>query len=250
MRLTGKVCLITGGTSGIGAATAVEMARRGADIAVVGRSPDAEGARSVKRAVEDAGVRCLVLAGDLAVPSYATRAVEQTVETFASVDVLVHSAGEAAPGGLLEVTPEAWQRAFDVHVHAVFHLSRAAARHMIRHQSGAIVLMSSAAGMRGCMGALAYGVVKGAIPQFTRALARELAPHNIRVNAVAPGIIRTRFQDYLTPEQVRNNIENRIPLQREGTPSDVAAAIAMLVENDFITGETVTVDGGMTMRIV
>jgi NAD(P)-dependent dehydrogenase (short-subunit alcohol dehydrogenase family) len=114
---------------------------------------------------------------------------------------------------------------------------------------GAIVLISSAAGSRGCLGALAYGVAKGSLPQLARGLARELAADSIRVNCVSPGIIRTPFQDHLSPEQVRNNIENRIPLHREGTPDDVAAVIAALLENDYVTGENVAIDGGMTMRI-
>lgn len=103
---------------------------------------------------------------------------------------------------------------------------------------------------RGCKGATAYGVVKGAIPQFVRAVARELADLNIRVNAVAPGVIRTPLQGGLTAEQVANNLKNRIPLHREGTAQDVADAITLLITNEFMTGETVTVDGGMTMRIV
>jgi NAD(P)-dependent dehydrogenase (short-subunit alcohol dehydrogenase family) len=120
---------------------------------------------------------------------------------------------------------------------------------MIRKREGAIILISSAAGSRGCTGAIAYGVVKGAIPQFARALARELSEFNIRVNSVAPGIIRTHFQDHLAPEQAKNNIENRIPLHREGRPEEVAELIAMLATNDFITGENIAVDGGMTMRM-
>jgi NAD(P)-dependent dehydrogenase (short-subunit alcohol dehydrogenase family) len=142
-----------------------------------------------------------------------------------------------------------WMRAFDVHVHAVFHLCRHAVPLMTPRGEGAIVLLGSAAGSRGCLGALAYGVAKGAIPQFARALARELAPANIRVNSVSPGVIRTPFQDFLTPEQAKNNIENRIPLRREGHPEDVAAMIVSLIENEFITGEDVAIDGGMTMRI-
>jgi NAD(P)-dependent dehydrogenase (short-subunit alcohol dehydrogenase family) len=98
--------------------------------------------------------------------------------------------------------------------------------------------------------ALAYATVKGAIPQFTRALAFELSDLNIRVNCISPGIIRTRFQDFLTPEQAKNNIDNRIPLHREGTPEDVAEAAHMLISNQFITGENISIDGGMTMRIV
>jgi 3-oxoacyl-[acyl-carrier protein] reductase len=98
--------------------------------------------------------------------------------------------------------------------------------------------------------ALAYAVVKGALPQFARAMAFELGDDNIKVNCVSPGVIRTRFQDYLTQEQVKNNIENRIPLHHEGKPEDVADAICMLIKNDFITGENLVIDGGMTMRIV
>lgn len=117
-------------------------------------------------------------------------------------------------------------------------------------EKGAIVLIGSAAGLRGCLGAMAYGVVKGVQPQFARALARELANNNIRVNCVSPGIIRTPFQNFLSPEQVQNNINNSIPLHREGQPEDVAHAIAGLVENEFITRESLVIDGGMTMRIV
>jgi len=140
--------------------------------------------------------------------------------------------------------------AFAVHVHSVFHLARAAAPYMARQGAGAIILLGSAAGLRGCLGALAYGVVKGALPQFARSLARELADQNIRVNCVSPGVIRTPFHARLTPEQVANNIQNRIPLHREGRPEDVAQLIVSLIENDFITGETFVIDGGMTMRIV
>ncbi|HYW43141.1 MAG TPA: SDR family NAD(P)-dependent oxidoreductase [Bryobacteraceae bacterium] len=249
MKLTDKVCLITGGSGGIGSATAIELARRGADIAISGLPRDADAAESVRAAVENLRVSCICISGDVGEPGEAARAVKETVEAFGRLDVLIHCAGGAAPGGLMEVCPEDWYRAFDVHVHAIFHLCRAAVPYMIERQEGAIVLISSAAGSRGCAGAIAYGVAKGAVPQFARSLARELAEHNIRVNAVAPGVIRTRFQDHLTPEQVRQNIENRIPLRREGKPEDVAAAIVMLVENDFISGENVAIDGGMTMRI-
>jgi NAD(P)-dependent dehydrogenase (short-subunit alcohol dehydrogenase family) len=172
------------------------------------------------------------------------------IQEFGRLDVLVHSAGGAVPGGLYAVTDENWMNAFAVHVHSVFHLTRASAPHMAQQGEGAIVLLGSAAGLRGCLGALAYGVVKGALPQFTRNLARELADQRIRVNCVSPGVIRTPFQDFLTPEQAANNIQNRIPLHREGKPEDVAEIIVSLVENDFITGENVIIDGGMTMRIV
>lgn len=248
MELTNKACLITGGTSGIGAATAIELARRGANIAITGLEVDPT-ACAVKASIESAGARCHLTALDISVPATAASWVERAAHALGGVDVLIHCAGTLVPGGLLEVSEVGWYSAFDLHVHAVFHLCRAAVPRMRTRGEGAIILISSAAGARGCLGAVAYGVAKGAIPQFVRLLAREVADDNIRVNCVSPGIIRTPFQNYLTPEQVRNNIENRIPLHREGRPEDVAQAIVALVMNDFITGENLGVDGGMTMRI-
>ncbi|HEX5482578.1 MAG TPA: SDR family oxidoreductase, partial [Terriglobia bacterium] len=144
---------------------------------------------------------------------------------------------------------ETWYDAFEVHVHALFHLCRACVPIMKNNNEGAIVAISSTAGLRGCLGAFAYGVAKGALPNFVRTLARELADDSIRVNCVSPGIIRTRFQNHLTPEQVQHNIDCRIPLHREGTPEDVAEVIALLVASDYITGENFVIDGGQTMRI-
>jgi 3-oxoacyl-[acyl-carrier protein] reductase len=249
MRLESKVCLITGGTKGIGAAAAIELARHGADIALNGRVDDDE-AKRVKAAVEAAGRKCFVHFGDIGQPAEAAKYVAATAEALGGVDVLIHSAGGAAPGTLLDVSPEAWHQAFDIHIHSIFHLCRAAIPWMKKRGEGSIILISSAAGLRGVNGAIAYSVVKGALPQFARSLAREVADDNIRVNCVSPGIIRTRFQEYLTPEQVKTNLQSRIPLHREGTPKDVAETIILLAGNEYITGENIVVDGGLTMRIV
>lgn len=244
MKVEGKVALVTGATSGIGRAVTLRLAGLGARVVLHGR--DAVRAGSL---AESLGGRAATVLGDIADPDVCAAAVARAQQAFGGLDILVHCAGGPAPGSLLDLAPAAWYRAFDVHVHAVFHLCRHAAPGMAKRGEGAIVLLGSAAGARGCLGALAYGVAKGALPQFARALARELAPANIRVNCVSPGVIRTPFQDFLTPEQARHNIENRIPLRREGHPEDVAALIVSLVENDFITGEDVAIDGGMTMRI-
>ena len=136
-----------------------------------------------------------------------------------------------------------------MHVHAVFHLSRAAIPGMKKQKDGVIILISSAAGLRGIKSNVAYQTVKGALPQLTRALAFEFADDNIRVNCVAPGVIRTRFHNAMTPQAKQHNLDNRIPLHREGTPEQVSSLIRELVQNDYITGETVAIDGGLTMRI-
>jgi NAD(P)-dependent dehydrogenase (short-subunit alcohol dehydrogenase family) len=226
MKLEHRIGLVTGGTKGIGAATAVALAEQGADIAIVGRHPDAE-AEETRRRIEALGRRCLLVLADVAVAREATRCVEETARELGPIAVLVHAAGGPVNGGLLELTPEAWQSAFDVHVHAVFHLCRAAIPAMRQRKEGAIILISSAAGIRGIKTNVAYQAVKGALPQLTRALAYEFANDNIRVNCV----------------------EQRIPLHREGAPEHVASLIRELVTNDYITGETVSVDGGLTMRI-
>jgi NAD(P)-dependent dehydrogenase (short-subunit alcohol dehydrogenase family) len=246
--LSGAVALVTGGTRGIGAATAVALAAEGADVAIVGRRLDAE-AKETQRNIEGLGRKCLLIPADVAVAREATRCVEETARELGPVDVLVHSAGGPVNGGLLQLTPEAWHAAFDVHVHAIFHLCRASIPAMKQKKRGAIILISSAAGIRGIKTNVAYQAVKGTLPQLTRALAYEFANDNIRVNCVAPGVIRTAFHATMPAQVKQNNLENRIPLHREGTAEQVASLIRELVTNEYITGETVAVDGGLTMRI-
>ncbi len=247
MKLQDKIAIITGGTHGIGAETAMALAREGVGIALVARNA---GDGQIQKRIESLGVPCAVFVADLQREEECMGIVEEVYKKLGNIDILVHSAGSAAPGGLLNGARDVWYQAFDIHVHAAFHLCRAVVSYMKKRDGGAIILISSAAGLRGVKNSLAYAVVKGAIPQFTRALAFELSDHNISVNCVSPGVIRTRFQDYLTPEQVQNNIKNRIPLHKEGTPEDVASVICALIKNEFITGENIVIDGGMTMRIV
>ncbi len=248
MNLAGKIALVTGGTRGIGAATALALARDGADLAITGRRVDAE-AGKVRSEILALGRRCEVIKADHAVHEESTAAVKETESRLGPVDVLVHSAGGPVPGGLFEVSAQEWHRGFDVHVHAIYYLLRAVIPNMRKKKEGAIILVSSTAGIRGVVTNVAYQAAKGAIPQLTRALAREFANDNVRVNCVAPGVIRTDFHATMTEEQKRINLDQRIPLRREGTPAQVADVVLMLAKNDYVTGETVVIDGGLTMRI-
>ena len=248
MDLKNNVALITGGTQGIGAATALALAEAGADIAVVARDPK-KTEPGLQDRIEALGRRYLALAADVSKPSEARQCVRDTVAQLGRVDVLVHSAGGPVPGTFLEISPETWNAAFDIHVHAIFHLCQEALPAMRQRKHGSILLVSSSAGIRGVAGNVAYQVVKGVLPQLTRALARECAADNVRVNCVAPGVIRTAFHTHMPPEVKKNNLENRIPLRREGTPEQVGHLIRELITNDYITGETVSIDGGLTMRI-
>lgn len=249
MNLKGKVAMVTGGTKGIGAATARKLAELGADVAILGRH-DNDSARAARSSIEAMGRRSLMIVADMARHGDPTRAVRETVEGLGGIDVLIHNAGGGLVGGFTDITEEDWRRMFDVHVHAAFHLCREAIPHMKLRGGGAIVFVSSVSGLRGVPNIIPYGVAKGALLQFARGLARELADWDIRVNSVAPGIIRTDFHAAMTPEQERHNLDNRIPLHRFGTPEQVAEVIALLATNDFITGENYTIDGGMSMRMV
>lgn len=248
MQLSGKVALVTGGTRGIGAATALALAKAGANVGITARRIDPT-AKRVQEQIIQLGRKCELVQADHGVASETTASVRAVESKLGSIDVLVHSAGGPVSGGLMEVTPEEWHRGFEVHVHAIYHLCRAVVPKMREKREGAIVLISSSAGIRGIAANLAYQVVKGAIPQFARALAREFANDNIRVNCVAPGVVRTDFHATMTDEQRRINLEQRIPLHREGTPEQVADVILMMATNDYVTGETMVIDGGLTMRI-
>lgn len=248
MDLTGKIALVTGGTRGIGEATARALAKEGCDVSIAARRIDSH-AESVREEISKLGRRCALIQADFANPADAVKSVRETDARLGPVDVLVHSGGGPVNGGLFDLTPEAWQSAFDVHVHAIFHLARAVISNMRARKEGAIILISSTAGIRGIVTNIAYQVAKGALPQFARALAREFANDNIRVNCVAPGVVRTDFHAAMTAAQRKLNLEQRIPLHREGTPAQVADLIVTLVKNDYITGETMTIDGGLTMRI-
>jgi NAD(P)-dependent dehydrogenase (short-subunit alcohol dehydrogenase family) len=247
MDLKNKVCLITGGTKGIGAAAAVALAEQGAKVSIVARTMD-DDAKKTRSRLEKHG-KCALIAGDVAKAADVARMVDETVKALGAIDVLVHAAGGPVNGGLFDLTPEQWHAAFDVHVHPIFHLSRAVIPAMKEKKEGVILLVSSTAGIRGVRTNVAYQTVKGAIPQLVRALAFEFAEWNIRVNGVAPGIIRTAFHAKMPAEVKEHNLKNRIPLHREGTPEQVATVCRELITNDYITGETYTIDGGLTMRI-
>lgn len=242
-----EVAVITGGTRGIGAAIALKLAERGARLVINGRSRDA--------AVDEMLVQLALLTeveavyGDAADPAFVDTLVGRARERFGRIDYLVPAAGGPHPGTAVEIAPEAWEQAFRVHVHAVFHLFRAA-HPALAERGGAMLMIGSVAGERGCPGTIAYQTVKGALPQMARALARDHGAQGIRVNVIEPGIILTRFHHGMTPEARRNNLDNRIPLKRFGTPDDVASAAIELLTNRFITGETLRIDGGMSMRMV
>lgn len=243
--IANKLAVITGGTRGIGLGVAQHLLDAGGRVAINGRNATEEASALQAKYGADKVVIDLC---DVSIPAEATGLVERAAKRFGRLDILVHAAGGPAPGKIVDLSPEAWTDAFAIHVHPVFHLFRAA-HPFLAKEGGAVVLVSSVAGLRGCPGTVAYQTVKGALIPLAKALAFDHAVEGIRVNVLAPGIIRTRFHQAMSEAAKTHNLNNRIPLRREGTVDDVASAALELIRNDFITGEIVTVDGGMSMRI-
>ena len=236
--LEGKLALVTGGSRGIGRAIAVELARAGASV-VVGYRSGADEAETVAGEIGGRAVQA-----DVGDPGEAARLVEEAGD----VDILVNNAGLTRDGLIARMPDEDWRAVVDTNLGGTFATCRAAARGMMRRRSGSIVNLSSVVGLHGNPGQTNYAASKAGIIGFTKALARELASRNVRVNAVAPGYIETALTEVL-PEQVRESILGSTPLARIGAPEDVAGAVRFLCSDEasFITGEVLLVDGGLGM---
>jgi 3-oxoacyl-[acyl-carrier protein] reductase len=250
--LEGRVALVTGAGAGIGRACAVELARRGADVAIHYRR-SREGAEEAARAVREAGRRAELIEGDLTATGVARKTVDACRELLGRLDILVNNAGDLiARRPLLEMDEAHFRQVMEVNVTTAFLCCQAAAPGMIERKSGAIVNVSSlAAHNGGGPGALAYSAAKGAVISLTKAIAKELAPHGVRVNCVSPGLIGgTDFHGRFTAKDAFDATARTVPLGRAGTAEEVAAVVAFLAGPDasYLSGETVEVNGGLHMR--
>jgi len=246
-RLTDKVALITGGDSGIGRAVAIAFAREGADVAV-GYLNEHEDAQETQRWIEAAGRRALLLPGDLADPAHCRALVEKTAETFGRLDVLVNNAAEQATyKSLHEITEEAWARTFQINIHAMFHLSKAALPHL--KPGSAIINTTSIHADDPNPSLLPYATTKGAIQNFTAGLAQMLAENGVRVNCVAPGPIWTPLIPATMPPEKVKQFGANTPMKRPGQPKEVAPVYVLLAcdEASYVSGATVAVTGGRPM---
>lgn len=247
MDFTGKVALVTGGASGIGAAATRGFARAGAKVAFTYISSGGE-ANALEKEIAEAGGHALAIKADLTQQDETDAAFAAVLRAFGTVDIVFTNAGGILQRvGTVASSLDLWQRTFDLNVMSTYLTCQAAVKIMAEKKSGAIVTMSSLAAMDGGgPGALHYASSKGAIVTYTRALAKELGPLGIRVNGVAPGLIDTRFHvQFNTPEGRKSAVEGT-PLRREGTAEDVANLVLFLASDmaAFITGETVQINGG------
>ncbi len=249
--LTGQTALVTGASSGIGAATAVTFADLGARVSI-GYLRNKEGAETVRDRIVAAGGEAIAVAGDVRRAADTRRLIERTTEALGPIDILVNNAGSLiARRALKELTEEHLDEAVALNLKSAVLASQAVAPSMMERRRGAIINVVSIAGHTGGgPGAGAYAAAKAALTAYTKSLARELAPHGIRVNAVSPGTIDTPFHEvFSTPEMIAR-IVTTIPLGRVGTAAECATVIAFLASSaaSFIVGETIEINGGQLMR--
>jgi len=252
MLLKDKVVLITGGSRGIGAAVAVEMAKQGADVAINSYA-GGEAAAEVIAAVEAYGRRCISVEGDVALPATATAFVNAAVEAFGKVDVFVSNAGICPFHAFLDMPAETLKRTMEVNLHGAYFMTQAAANQMVKQgQGGAIVAISSISALVGGEFQTHYTPTKAGVHSLMQSCAIALGKHGIRCNSVLPGTILTDInKDDLADPAKREYMEGRIPLGRLGQPEDIGGAVAFLASDmaAYITGAALLVDGGAFVNL-
>lgn len=250
MDLTGKVALVTGASSGIGAATALVFADLGATVAI-GYHGNEAGAEKVRHEIHKSGGKAMVIRADVRKATDILQMMEAVTAALGPIDILVNNAGSLVERQRIQqVTEERWNDIMALNLTSAVLCSQAVAAAMIERRSGAIINIVSIAGRNGGgPGAGAYATAKGGLITFTKSLAKELAPHGVRVNAVSPGVIDTPFHEvFSTPEMIRNFVA-AIPMGRTGTSHECATVIAFLASgaSGYVAGETIEVNGGQLM---
>jgi 3-oxoacyl-[acyl-carrier protein] reductase len=246
-QLPDKIAVVTGGTKGIGRAIVLALAREGADCAFTHTRSD-EQARQLVDEVSRLGRRALPVQLDVRDFDGAKVLIEKVKETFGRLDILVNNAGITRDRTLMSMSREDWTEVIETDLTGVFNTTRAAIITFLKQKSGCVVNISSVGGVRPLPGQVNYAAAKAGVIGFTKSLAREVAPYQVRVNAVAPGFIATEMTSRL-PEKTREAAIRTIPLGRFGTAEDVAAAVLFLASDAaiYITGQVIQIDGGLGM---
>jgi len=249
MELQGKVAVITGAGrdgKGIGRSIALELAKAGADVVIADYVEEA--AKAVAAEVKALGRDAVAVKADVAAPADCEAVVDTAVDKFGRVDILVNNAGITRDNLILRMSEAEWDAVIDTNLKGTFNCTKAVAKLMLRQRSGRIVNIASVMGIIGNAGQANYAASKAGIIALTKTTAKELGSRGVNVNAIAPGFIQTVMTEEM-PEQAKQSIEKQIPLERLGTPDDVAKVVHFLCSDaaSYITGQVVNVDGGMVM---
>lgn len=248
--LTGKIALVTGAGSGIGKATALALADAGAAVAINYHRNEA-GAEGLKQQITAAGGRAVALQADVTKAADIQTLVARTVSELGPIDILVNNAGSLVERmKLLELTEARWDEVIDLNLKSAFFCAQAVAASMIERKSGSIINVTSIAGRNGgALGSIHYATAKGGMITMTKGMAKELAPHGIRVNAVSPGVIDTPFHEQFSTPEAMKNFAGIIPLGRVGRSDEVGWAVVYLASDaaSFVVGENLEINGGMLM---
>ena len=242
-----KVALVTGAARGIGKQIAITLAKEGYNIALNYRT-NTDSIVELKNQIENFGVECLLVQGDVSVFEDTERIANETFEKFGRINVLVNNAGITKDMLLLRMKPEDFMNVIDVNLVGTYNMTKNVSGYMMKAREGRIINVSSVVGISGNAGQSNYSASKAGIIGFTKSLAKELASRNILVNAVAPGFIETDMTNVLKDE-VKEKIAEQIPLRREGKVEEVANVVKFLASDDssYITGQVINIDGGMLM---
>ena len=247
-KLKGKVALITGGDSGIGRAVAMLYAREGADVAILAMEREKDDAETIREAITEQGCECLVLLGDVRDRAFCRHAVEEVVERFGKLDILVNNAAyQRHVEDLSDLSFEQWDRTFETNISGYFNMVKAAIAHL--PDGGAIVNTGSITGLEGSPALLDYSATKGAIHAFTKSLAQMLVKHRVRVNCVAPGPVWTPLNPAERDAEEVREFGSDTPYGRPAQPEEIAPAyvfFASEADSSYITGEVMTALGGQT----
>lgn len=247
MRLEGKTAIITGAAQGIGREIALTFAREGADVVIA--DVQVEAAREIAAEMEKIGRKALVVKTDVSNSEDVNRMVRATVDKFGKIDILVNDAGICVVKSLQELSEEDWDKQLDINLKGTFLCTKRVVQEMLNRGKGKIVNIASGLAQVALPNYSAYTASKGGVMSLTRALALELAPKGINVNAVAPGLIATPLQEARIREEGYEKLVEGIPIGRLGRPDDVAQAVLYLAseESDFVVGETIFITGGSTI---